>query len=301
MTNNTKLLDGIVIFATVVDANGFRAAAKRLGHSTSFVSKTVADLEQRLGVRLLNRTTRSISLTDDGRAYYDRCQIILETAEEASALAEQQQTEPKGALRLTAPVSLGLSRLADMLPRFMERYPLVRLDIELNERKIDLVAEGFDLAIRVGQLEESSLISTKLAESRSIIAAAPDYWQKFGRPDHPRDLTQHRGIGYTNVPRPDQWRFALPDGITEIVTVPLAAQSNSAEIEAALAVAGKGVVRLPDFACKRELESGALETALEEYESEPMGIYAVYPHRAHLSAKVRALVDFLRQELGPNR
>lgn len=297
MTSNSKLLDGMVIFAAVVDANGFSAAAKRLGHSASYVSKAVVELEHRLGVRLLNRTTRSVSLTHDGRAYFDRCQIILDIAEEANAVAEQQQSEPKGKLRLTAPVSLGLSQLVDTLPRFMERYPEVTLDIELNERKTDLVAEGFDLAIRVGQLDDSSLISTKLADARSVIAASPDYWRRFGRPQHPSDLVHHHGIGYTNMPYPDQWIFALSDGTTQTITMNLSAQSNSAEMEAALAVAGKGIVRLPEFSCKRQLENGALEIALEGFEAEPMGIYAIYPHRAHLSAKVRALVEFLREEM----
>lgn len=297
MTSNSNLLDGMVIFASVVEAGAFGAAGKRLGHSASHISKSVAALEQRLGVRLLNRTTRSVSLTDDGRAYYERCQIILDVAEEASALVEQRHAEPTGTLRLTAPVSFGLSHLSAILPKFMERYPSVILDVDLNDRMIDLVTEGFDLAIRIGDLGDSSLISTRLASSRGVVVAAPSYWDEHGRPERPADLRQYRCISYSNLETPNKWTFATPSGGTETVAVPITALCNSAELETALAVAGKGVTRLPAFTCQRELADGRLEIVLEEYETDPLGIHAVYPHRAHLSVKVRAMVDFLKHEL----
>jgi len=297
MAYNAKLLDGIVIFASVVDAGGFGAAAKRLGHTTSHVSKIVATLEQRLGVRLLNRTTRSVSLTDDGQAYYDRCKVILDVAEEASAITETRRAEPRGKLRLTAPVSFGLSHLSHMLPKFMDLYPDVTLDIELNDRKVDIVAEGFDLAIRVGALEDSGLISTRLAESRGVVVASPIYWDRFGRPTQPTDLTAHKCISYSNMPTPGEWMFQSETNGTEKVKLEIATLCNSAELETALAVAGKGVTRLPEFTCKEELASGNLEIVLADYEMEPLGIYAIYPHRAHLSVKVRAMVEFIRSEI----
>jgi len=296
MTPNSKLLDGIVIFSSVVDAGGFSAAGKRLGHSTSHISKSVAELERRLGVRLLNRTTRSISLTEDGRAYHQRCRIILDIAEEAGAVAEERRDEPRGTLKLTAPVSFGLSHLANSLPEFLRRYPDVVLDVELNDRMVDLVSDGFDLAIRVGRLEDSSLVSTKLSESRGIIVASPEYWDRNGRPTSPTDLKHHKCISYSNMATPDEWSFRTPEGKHQKVKVPLAAQCNSAELETAFAAAGLGVTRLPEFACQTALESGKLEIVLSAFEAEPLGIYAVYPHRAHLSAKVRAMVDFLREE-----
>jgi len=297
MSHNSKLLDGMVIFASVVEAGAFGAAGKRLGHSASHISKSVAALEQRLGVRLLNRTTRSVSLTDDGRAYYERCRIIVDLAEEASAIAEQRHAKPEGKLRLTAPVSFGLSHLAELLPRFMDLYPDVILDVEFNDRMVDLVAEGFDLAIRVGQLSDSALISTRLAESRGVVVAAPAYWDKHGRPNKPEDLRDHACISYSNLDAPEKWLFQTTSGATQTVSVPIAVLCNSAELEASFAVAGKGVTRLPAFACQREIERGDLEIVLSDYEAEPLGIYAVYPHRAHLSVKVRAMVDFLKDEL----
>ncbi|MEM9572149.1 MAG: LysR family transcriptional regulator [Pseudomonadota bacterium] len=297
MAYNSTLLDGMVIFASVVEAGAFGAAGKRLGHSASHISKSVAALEQRLGVRLLNRTTRSVSLTDDGRAYYERCRIILDVAEEASMLAEQRHAQPAGKLRLTAPVSFGLSHLSEMLPKFMDRHPDVTLDVELNDRMIDLVAEGFDLAIRVGELGDSSLISTRLANTRGVVVAAPSYWDQHGRPESPADLQRHVCISYSNLGTPNKWTFAAPSGQIETVTVPIKALCNSAELETAFAVAGKGVTRLPAFTCQRELAEGELEIVLEDYENPPIGIFAVYPHRAHLSMKVRAMVDFLKQNL----
>ena len=297
MNYNSTLLDGMVIFATVVESGAFGAAGKRLGHSASHISKSVAALERRLGVRLLNRTTRSVSLTDDGRAYYERCRIILDVAEEAVAFAEQRHAQPKGKLRLTAPVSFGLSHLSELLPKFMDRHPDVILDIELNDRKIDLVAEGFDLAIRIGELGDSSLISTRLASTRGVVVAAPSYWDRHGRPECPEDLQKHACISYSNINTPNKWTFATSSGEIETVTVPIKALCNSAELETALAVAGKGVTRLPAFTCQRELAEGQLETVLEAYENAPIGIFAVYPHRAHLSVKVRAMVDYLKHEL----
>lgn len=297
MAYNTKLLDGIVVFAGVVEEGGFSAAAKRLGHTTSHVSKSVAALERRLGVRLLNRTTRSVSLTDDGRAYYDRCRVILDVAEEATALAEERRVTPTGILRLNAPVSFGLSHLSRLLPAFLATYPEVTLDVELNDRMVDIVAEGFDLAIRIGALDESSLISTRLGQSRGVVVATPDYWDRHGRPSRPSDLRHHACISYSNLAAPQDWVFQTAPGIEETVKVPIRALANSAELETAFALAGTGATRLPAFTCQAEIDAGELEIVLADYETAPMGIFAVYPHRAHLSVKVRAMVDFLRDQL----
>lgn len=297
MAYNVKLLDGIVIFVGVVEAGGFSAAAKRLGHTASHVSKMVAALEHRLGVRLLNRTTRSVSLTDDGRAYFDRCRVILDIAQEATALAEERQITPQGTLRMTAPVSFGLSHLSNLLPAFTASCPDVTLDVELNDRMVDIVAEGFDLAIRIGVLDDSSLISVRLAQSRGVVVASPSYWDRHGRPSGPDDLMRHDCISYSNLAAPEEWTFRTKSGGEKIVRVPIRALANSAELETALAVAGVGVTRLPAFSCQKEIDTGALEVVLSEFETAPMGIFAVYPHRAHLSAKVRAMVDFLRDKL----
>ncbi len=292
MSYNSGLLDGVAVFTAVVESGGFTAAAKRLGHTPSYVSKEITKLEGRLGARLLNRSTRSISLTDEGRAYFERCRSIVETAQEAESEATRGQAAPSGTLRVAAPVSFGLSHLRRILPSFIERYPDVVIDIEFNERMIDLVGEGIDVAIRIGRLQDSALVARKLGDFRGVVVAAPSYWKKHGRPQRPDDLKSHKCISYSYMADPSVWEFTA-DGEKIRVGVELSAKCNSAELEVAFAVAGAGVTRLPFFVCEKEVAAGKLEIVLEEFEQEPMGLYAVFPHRLYTPAKVRCFVDFL--------
>ncbi len=297
MSYNSTLLDGVAVFAAVVESGGFTAAAKRLGHTPSHMSKEITKLEGRLGARLLNRSTRSISLTDEGRAYFEHCRSIVETAQEAESEAMRGQAAPSGTLRIAAPVSFGLSHLRRILPPFMQRYPDVVIDIEFNERLIDLISEGVDVAIRIGRLQDSALVARKLGAFRGVVVAAPSYWKKHGRPSHPNDLKSHKCISYSNMADPSVWEFVSADGEAIRVGVDLSAKCNSAELETALAVAGAGVTRMPHFVCENEVAAGKLEIVLEEFEQEPMGLYAVFPHRLHTPAKVRCFVDFLEDSL----
>ncbi len=290
--SGSDLLDGVAVFVGVVNAGSFTAAARALGHSTSFVSKEITRLERRLGSRLLNRTTRSISLTDAGRAYYERCNQIVIDAQNAQRSISQLQETPSGLLRVNAPVSFGSRYLLDVLAGFMHRYPEVRLEIELNDRLIDVVAEGYDVVIRVGEIKDTQLVARRFTSSRAVVVASPDYLRRKGRPQRAEDLAEHDCIVYSLLPLPTQWDFHK-DGVRTSVTVSPRALCNSAAVEVALVAQGVGITRLPLFTCEQEVANGALEVVLQDYDSIELDVYAVYPHRQYLTAKVRAFVDFV--------
>ena len=298
MTGNHNRFSGVSIFVGVVEAGTFTAAAERFGHSVSYVSKAVTRLEERVGVRLLNRTTRTLSLTDAGRLYFERCQQIVADAEAAEHAITMGRETPHGLLKVSAPVSFALSYLRHALPDFLAACPEVTLEIESNDRFVDVVAEGFDVVIRVAELKDSTLVSRRITSSRGLTVAAPAYWDRRGRPTHPAELATHDCISYTYKQAPNRWEFHDPAGGRIAVNIQPRVLCNSAEMETGLAVAGLGVTRLPAFACAQELAAGLLEPVLEQYERPPHGVYAVYPHRQHLSAKVRAFVDFLADRFG---
>ena len=292
---NTDLLDGMAVFVGVINAGSFTAAANALGHSTSYVSKEITRLEKRLGSRLLNRTTRTISLTDAGRAYFERCSQIVIDAENAERSINQLQEKPSGLLRINAPGSFGSKYLLNILPQFMHRYPEVKLEVEFNDRLINVVEEGFDVVIRVGEIKDSNLVARKFTSSRAVVVASPDYIQRKGCPKQVEDLTQHDCIAYSLLPTPTQWSF-YKNGVRSSVTVEPRAMCNSAEIEIAMVVQGIGVTRLPLFTCEKEVERGELKIILDDYDQIKYDVFAVYPHRQYLTAKVRAFVDFLVDE-----
>ena len=289
---NINLLDGMAVFVEVINAGSFTAAARSLGHSTSYISKQITRLEKRLGSRLLNRTTRTISLTDAGRAYYERCSQIMIDAENAERSINRLQETPSGLLCINAPVSFGSRHLLDVFSAFMQSYPDVKLEVEFNDRLIDVVAEGYDVVIRVGEIKDSSLVARKITSSKSVVLASPDYIKRKGKPQRVEDLTQHDCIAYSLLPAPTQWTF-YKDGQRASVTVDPRAMCNNAELEVAMLVQGIGIARLPLFTCEQEVASGALQIILEDYEQLQLDVYAVYPHRQYLTAKVRAFVDFV--------
>lgn len=289
---STNLLEGVAVFVAVVNASSFTAAAHALGHSTSFISKEVTRLEKRLGSRLLNRTTRTISLTDAGRAYYERCSQIVIDAENAERSINQLQEKPGGLLRINAPGSFGSKYLLDVFPKFMQRYPDVRLEVEFNDRLIDVVAEGYDVVIRVGEIKDTNLVARKFTTSRAVVVASPDYLERSGMPIKAEELSQHDCIAYSLLPTPTQWSF-YKDGKRTSVSVNARALCNSAHIEVAMVVQGLGIARLPLFTCEKEVASGELQIILDDYDHLKFDIFAVYPHRQYLTAKVRAFVDFV--------
>ncbi|MDW3095521.1 MAG: LysR family transcriptional regulator [Gammaproteobacteria bacterium] len=288
----TNVLDGMAVFVGVINAGSFTAAARALGHSTSYISKEITRLEKRLGSRLLNRTTRTISLTDTGRAFYERSNQIVNDAENAERSINQLQEKPSGLLRINAPGSFGTNYLLDVLPQFMHRYPEVKLEVEFNDRLIDVVAEGYDIVIRVDAIKDSNLVARKFTSSKNVVVASPDYLKRKGCPTKAEDLVHHDCVAYSLLPMPTQWDF-YKDGVRTNVTVDPRAMCNSSIIEVAMVVNGIGITRLPLFTCKKEVDNGDLNVILDDYDEITHDVYAIYPHRQYLTAKVRAFVDFL--------
>jgi DNA-binding transcriptional LysR family regulator len=283
--------DEINAFAAVADARSFTQGARRLGVSSAQVSKLVAKLENRLGARLLNRTTRDVSLTDTGRAYLERARVLLEDFD-ALETSVRDETGPKGLLRISAPMSFGASQLTPALLDFASAYPEVSLDVSSTDRMINLVEEGFDVAVRIGQLSDSSLIARKLAAVRMVTCASPDYLQAAGAPRTPQDLAGHEAIIDTNAADPLVWRFSN-DNHRHDVRVHGRLRFAGADACVAAARRSLGVTRSPAFAAAEDLRAGRLVPLLCAFEPEQIYVHAVYPHGRHLAAKVRAFVDFL--------
>lgn len=288
----------MAIFAAVVESKSFTGAARRLGLSKAAVSKQVSRLEDRLGARLLNRTTRRLSLTEVGAAFYERCARIVTEAEEAELAVTRLNETPRGTLRMDVPVDFGIAYLVPLLPTFMLANPELKVDISFNDRFVDLVDEGYDLAVRIGQLPDSSLIARKVAESAAVICAAPGYWDRHGRPSHPSELAEHNCFAYSYLATGNEWRLTGKEGeIAVRVSGCLRANNGNALRQAA--VAGLGVVATPVFMACDDLRAGRLEQVLRDYMPPRRGIHVVYPHNRHLSAKVRAFVDFLADAMDP--
>lgn len=283
-------------FARVVEAGSFARAAERLSISTSACSRQVADLEAHLDTRLLNRTTRSLSLTESGRAFHERCQQLLADLEEAEAVAHAGQARPRGTLRITSSVNFGLRYLSPLIAPFLARHPDVRLDISLSDRMVDLVEEGFDMALRIGDSRSTSLIARKLGLSRMIVCAAPAYLARCGTPVTPQQLAGHNCLLYEYLSNRNEWRFADGNGGEQRVRVTGSVQTNNGDMLAHAAAEGLGICCEPDFIVAREIAAGRLLPILEAFEAPATAIHAVYPSRRHLSAKVRAFVDFLAVE-----
>lgn len=291
-------LDEMEIFAEVVEAEGFSAAARRLGLSKSAVSKQVGRLEDRLGVRLLNRTTRRLSLTEAGATFYEACRRVLDEASSAEQAVSDLATAPRGLLRLNAPMSFGFLHLGPAIPAFHARYPQVTVDAAMNDRFVDLVEEGYDVAIRIGALRDSSLVARRLAPCRAVLCASPDYLARRGRPRRPEDLAGHDCLLYANSANPREWTFHGQRGRQAVaVKGPLIA--NNGDVLCGAALAGMGITRLPTFIVGPQLRKGRLEVVLPDHPLPEQGIHAVYPHGRNLSPKVRVFVDFLADHLGP--
>jgi DNA-binding transcriptional LysR family regulator len=284
-------LDEISAFIAVADARSFTQAARRLEVSPAQISKLVARLEDRLGARLLNRTTRDVSLTDTGRAFQERARMVLDEFQSLES-SVREQSGPRGLLRISAPVTFGAAELAPALLEFAAAYPEVSLDVSSTDRMVNLVEEGFDVAVRIGRLEDSSLVARKLAAVRLVTCAAPAYLAAAGTPETPDDLATHEAIIDTNAADPALWRFRY-EAARQEVRVQGRLRFSGAQACVAAASAGFGVTRSPAFAAARDLRAGRLKALLCRYEPEVIHVHAVYPHARHLAPKVRAFVDFL--------
>ena len=280
-------------FAKVVELGSFARAAERLSLSTSAVSRQVSDLEAHLDARLLNRTTRRLSLTEAGQAFYERSVQLLADLEEAESSVRATAVLPKGTLRLTCGVTFGVRYIAPALAEFGAQHPHLVFDLDLSDRAVDLVEEGFDLAIRIGLIGQQGLVSRRLGWTRAVCCASPQYLERRGTPQTPDDLAQHECLTYTHVPVPNAWTFESADGTNHSVRITPRHRANNGRMLAALATAGLGVVFEPDFIVAPEVSAGRLVRLLPGFEPARAPIAAVYPSRRHLSAKVRTFVDFL--------
>lgn len=285
----------MAVFVKVVESGGFSSAARDLNMPKSTVSRYVSRLEDRLGVRLLNRTTRSLRPTELGAAYYERVARIIQEIAEAEASVTNMQVEPRGTLRVSAPLSFGYPFMGRIFSSFLEAWPDVTLDVDLTDRVVDIIDEGFDLAIRIGRLRDSSLIARRLAATDRIVVASPDYLAARGTPQVPDDLRHHDCLLYAYEATTASWRLG-PD-----LTVPVKGRlvSNNGDVLAAAAAEGLGLALVPSFIAGRRVHRGELVPVLKEYTSWEAGVFAVYPHSRHLSTKVRAFVDHLVASFQP--
>jgi DNA-binding transcriptional LysR family regulator len=283
----------VSVFAKVVEQGSFARAAARLELSTSAVSRHVAELEAHLDARLLNRTTRRLSLTESGAAFYERCVQLLADLEEAEEAVTSAAVVPRGTLKLTCSITFGVRHLAPAIAAFAARHPQLRFDVELSDRAVDIVDEGFDLAVRIGDIGSQSLIGRRIGASRLICCAAPTYLREHGTPMAPAGLGQHTCLTYEYSPSRYVWHFRDKDGRDHDIRIGGTVHANNGEMLSALATAGVGICYEPDFIVAPELRTGALVPIMRDFSVPSIPIQAVYPSRRHLSAKVRAFVDFL--------
>ena len=294
----TDSLYEMSVLTKTVSAGSLSAAAREMGVSTAVVSRKLASLEARLGVRLLNRTTRRIALTDEGARYHDACVRILSEVEEADAGIAAGRIQPQGILRIALPASFGHKHIAPLVPKFAERYPRVQLMLSLSDRKVNLIEEGYDIAVRIAELEDSSLAARKLAPNRRVVCASPGYLGKHGRPDTPQDLVRHNCLTTTDLHM--AWEYTDRDGVLGSVRVSGRYACDNWTVLRDWAVAGLGVALKSTWDVRRDLEDGKLVPLLPGYTfGSDVGIYAVYPHRRYLPAKTRVFIDFLAESFGP--
>jgi DNA-binding transcriptional LysR family regulator len=286
-------LSDIAIFVKVVQHSSFTAAAEALDISQPVISKAVTRLEETLGARLLNRTTRRLSLTEAGAELYRRSAQALAEIENAELEVARYQTEPRGLLRVAAPMSFSLLHLTAMLPEFLDRYPGVQLDMQLDDRQVDLVADGFDLALRIGQLHDSTLIARRIAPCKQVVCTSPQYLASHSTPERPEDLLEHNCLAYTYLSTPREWRFKDSNGEVIVIPVKGSLQSNNGIVLRDAAVGGQGIAMLPTFYVCNELRDQKLKVILSEFPAAELSLYAVYPERRNLLPKVRAFIDFL--------
>lgn len=293
-----ELSSQMVLFAHVVEQGSFSGAARELHHSPSAVSKQIAALEDRLGLRLLTRTQQGITLTEEGRVFYDRCADVSRTVHETESLFESMASHPRGALRVNATVAFGKSQLLPLLPEFLAEYPEIDLSLELTDRSTDLFADELDIAIRFSeQIDNPALIARKLTTNKRVFVASPDYLAAHGTPQKPEDLAEHNCLRLSTVQAWNEWRFGTNG---DEVRVPVSGnfQANSADAVYHAALSGMGVARLSTYLVNGDLASGRLVRVLPGHIQVDSAIYAVYPERRNLAPKIRAFLDFLTDHFG---
>jgi DNA-binding transcriptional LysR family regulator len=288
-------LTAMNMFIRVVETGSFSAVAKEMNSTQPTISKNIAELESWLGAKLLNRSTRSLRLTETGTDYYERCVAILQDVEEAEQIVGQLQTQPKGLIRVSTVVAFGRLHVVPRLQKFLDQYPEIKVDVRLNDRVIDLVEEGVDVAIRMGQLADSSLIAKKLCNSPIVTVASPGYLKEHGIPEHPRDLRDHNYLIYSDGGSRAEIRFH-EQGETFFVRADGNFKTNNSEAMRTALLTGLGITRAPRWLVGDAISRGELVSVLDEFQPDPLDIHAVYPPGRHLPSKVRTLIDYFTQE-----
>ena len=290
-------IDGMRTFVSVARLKSFTAGAKPLDISTKLASKYVRQLEDRLGAQLFNRTTRSVSLTQTGRAYLERCVPILDQLDELEGLVQERQSELAGLIRITAPTAFGSNELVEVMASFQLKHPKVAIDLHLSDQRIAIVEEGFDIAIRFGKLEDSSLMARRLLSMRVVVFASPDYLAKYGTPVHPQALSSHNCLLQKTSNDPEHWRFRISNRLVSI-RVSGSFSANSPRAIAQMAASGNGIGMSPLYVVAPFIGRGQLKLLFEEMEGTVFGLYAVYPPSRQLTARIRALIDHLATTYG---
>lgn len=289
-------LTSMNVFVRVAKAGSFAGGARDLGISRAMATKHIMQLESNLGTRLFNRTTRSLSLTEVGSQYLERCQQVLGDVEEMEAAVTHLQTEPRGVLKISAPPVIGATHISRALAEFLKIHPDLTVDMILQGSPGDLIDEGIDLAIHLGALEDTSMVARKLASSSLVVCGSPEYLEQYGIPQTPEDLVKHSCLVNWAIPPRDKWQFKGETGYT-VMNVSGRMQANAAHPIRIAAINGLGLVMLPTYIVGSDIEKGKLKLVLENYTLPPLDIHAVYPHRKYLSAKVRSFMDFLQEWL----
>ena len=289
-------LDGLKTVVAVVETNSFTAASDRLGISKALVSKYVGEVENQLGIRLFNRTTRQLALTDSGRRYYEEAIILLE---QFSAMVDNvtgEQTAPRGLLRISAPVTFGEMRLAPLLPKFIALYPDLTIELVLTNGAIDMLEEGIDVRLRIGGVDDSNMIARHLTNFPLVLSASPNYVQANGLPITPEQLREHQCIIDSNFRIGKQWPFISPKGQAETINVQSGVAVNSPQAVREIAIADGGIAMTPNFIVEDALADGRLLRVLPEYTTLEFGLFAIYPHRKYVAKKVRCFIDFVLEQ-----
>ena len=290
-------LTSMNVFIRVAKLESFSNAAKDLGMSKAMVTKHVMALENKLGIRLFNRTTRNLSLTEVGSLYLERAQQVLQDIDDMEAVMTQLQSEPRGVLKISAPPVIGVTHIAPALAEFLKLHPDLSADLMLQSSQPDLIDEGLDIAIYLGTVEDTSLIARKLASSPSVVCGAPSYFAKYGIPKTPEDLENHSClVNLVAAPR-NRWHFTSASGEQKTIKVSGCLRANMADPIKAAAVNGLGLIMMPKYIVGKHIVAGRLQVVLEDYTGSPLDIHAVYPHRKYLSAKVSVFLDFLQNWL----
>lgn len=293
-------LDAMNAFAKVVSHGSYAEAARALGLTRSAVSKAVMELEQLLGARLLDRTTRRVSPTEAGLSYYERCIDILGRVEETELQVSRLHDEPRGVLKINAPMSFGMLYLGDAIAAFMRDYPDLKVEMMLTDRFIDPLEEGVDVTIRIAELADSSLIARKLAPTRRVVVASPAYLAAHGTPTTPEELSDHRWLGYSATTSLQRWSFARSDGTVGTIALKMVLCSNNGHVLRSAAIAGEGITELPTFLVGCDIAEGRLAVIMQDYRRGESGIHALYTPNRFLAAKTRLLIDFLAARFGPH-